>query len=644
MADSGFQGINPAMLTQLMRSMTSGVNGAQPLANSYLAQFSRLGVATGAVNKLLADYAWATSQQPMLQRRWTLASHQPSGDWLHGFATVGAGALAYTTPGAAKSAGTAAAKQMQAYLKGKDVTGVQKELAALKANEYDPAYTAAFFTELGTAGLYALAQYAQGRGDSEAGEEEVKEVLGNALATSNYGLDEFLTQQKAATNKNLAYEVNAWWNLLPSAEQDKLIKDAPAQVGQLDGLPATVRDTANRIVFNNDYTRTEGQVGKLESQIAALNKQITDLENNARQYSGDPFSSSAYQSKLAALQGKLASLQGELSPLQGDLAGMSAIKAKLGQPGKGQNGLPPVYLLGFDTNGNGHAIVSFGDPDTATNVVTYVPGVGSRLSAAGGDLTRTERLWAQANLDDPKASTASIYWLGYNAPQLSSSLSSDLQIGYTNIARAAAPSLDSFAAGLQAAHVPSFAAHTVMLGHSYGSLVVGEATTRDQGKLADDLILVGSPGVGVDSFAGLDMSGKHVWAGQAAWDEVPDLPPWNPLDWGRGVSHFGTNPASPAFGAEDFQVASGSPWPPFSAHSSYWDPGSTSLRNMARIVDGQYGSVSLTPGSDANYAHPVHPDPEPQQPPTPPATSSPARKSAHPAPSPTPGQQPSPTP
>ena len=46
-----------------------------------------------------------------------------------------------------------------------------------------------------------------------------------------------------------------------------------------------------------------------------------------------------------------------------------------------------------------------------------------------------------------------------------------------------------------AAHIGS-PTHTVMLGHSYGSLVVGEAATRAPG-LATDLAFVGSPGVSV---------------------------------------------------------------------------------------------------------------------------------------------------
>jgi len=91
-----FQGINPPMLQQLIKSLNSGVTGAQPLANSYVSQFTRVGLDTGPIQKLLADYGWASAQQPMLNRRYSLASHQPSGDFTGGkghnyFAMAGRG-------------------------------------------------------------------------------------------------------------------------------------------------------------------------------------------------------------------------------------------------------------------------------------------------------------------------------------------------------------------------------------------------------------------------------------------------------------------------------------------------------------------------------------------------------------------------
>ena len=182
-----FQGINPSMLQQLIKSLNSGVTGARPLASSYVSQFTRVGLDTGPIQKLLADYGWASAQQPMLNRRYSLASHQPSGDFTNGWTEEGAGALFYTTTAAAKGAGQADAKQMQAYLDAHDWSGIQKELDAMSQNGDDADYMAAFFSQLGPKGLYALSLYAQGGPSSDAAnEQEVQQVVGSGLATASY--------------------------------------------------------------------------------------------------------------------------------------------------------------------------------------------------------------------------------------------------------------------------------------------------------------------------------------------------------------------------------------------------------------------------------------------------------------------------
>lgn len=70
------------------------------------------------------------------------------------------------------------------------------------------------------------------------------------------------------------------------------------------------------------------------------------------------------------------------------------------------------------------------------------------------------------------------------------------------------------------------------------------------------------------------------------------------MDWLDGSSHFGTNPAFPQFGARDFYVGPGNPVSaadPIGAHSQYWDVGSASLKNLAKITDGRYGQIQWAP-------------------------------------------------
>jgi hypothetical protein len=108
-----FEGIDPHLLAQLMTSLKSGIGSAQPLAASYLGQFSALGLDTSRISRLQQDYGWAQGQQPMLQRRYDLASHQPSGQWVDGMATNGAGYLEFSTQAQAQAAGAKAAQQLK---------------------------------------------------------------------------------------------------------------------------------------------------------------------------------------------------------------------------------------------------------------------------------------------------------------------------------------------------------------------------------------------------------------------------------------------------------------------------------------------------------------------------------------------------
>jgi hypothetical protein len=67
--------------------------------------------------------------------------------------------------------------------------------------------------------------------------------------------------------------------------------------------------------------------------------------------------------------------------------------------------------------------------------------------------------------------------------------------------------------------------HITAIGHSYGSLTVGQAAQRDGGiPGADDIILVGSPGTGADRAEDLNVGKDHVFVGSAENDPVTMLP------------------------------------------------------------------------------------------------------------------------
>ena len=67
--------------------------------------------------------------------------------------------------------------------------------------------------------------------------------------------------------------------------------------------------------------------------------------------------------------------------------------------------------------------------------------------------------------------------------------------------------------------------HLTAIGHSYGSRTVGAATQQGGGiPGVDDIVLVGSPGVGVDHAEDLGVGKDHVFVGAAENDVVTKLP------------------------------------------------------------------------------------------------------------------------
>jgi hypothetical protein len=266
--------------------------------------------------------------------------------------------------------------------------------------------------------------------------------------------------------------------------------------------------------------------------------------------------------------------------------GLQALAARLDDPG-----LPRAYLLGLDPAGDGRAIVAVGDPDHATDVVTYVPGVNRGLADVPALVGRTDAIAARAGELGPTRRVSAVLWLGYDAPD-------GLDVALPRAAHGSEAALDSFADGLRATHVGD-RSHNTVLGHSYGSLVAG-VTARDRGLDADELVLIGSPGVGVDRAAQLTgIPAGHVWAGAAAGDPVQRFAPGlgqvvvdaltnlrHPFSAHYGDATpdvflwHGRNPVTEGFGAHVFAAAAAG------GHSGYWQ--GSALDAITEITLGAY--------------------------------------------------------
>lgn len=382
-----------------------------------------------------------------------------------------------------------------------------------------------------------------------------------------------------------AADVMAWWTHLSPAEQAAWEADHPDQIGSLDGIPADVRDKVNRKL--------------LDAQIAQL-----------QQNGSDP-----------TLLATLTHLRDQLNVSGPVLMSDNHQLYRAGATDYFKTPMPPLYLLHYDTQGNGHLIMAAGNPDTAQNVVTYVPGLGTNLGdhMIGNDIPHTENLYLQAMDNHPGTTVSSIFWLGYDAPQISGGADGPMHaidVSQNANADAGAPKLTAFLNGLHATSVATGPVHYTALGHSYGSLVVGTAAAKPGGIPVDDIVFVGSPGVSVDHASDLHISASHVWAGAASNDPVPTLnyvtsagemaipivgAYWSMLDDHKGGGWFGQNPVTSDFGGNVFAVASGDTGSfGMQAHGEYFDPhprpphglsSGSSLNNMAHIITGDYGDV-----------------------------------------------------
>ncbi|MFD5745990.1 alpha/beta hydrolase [Streptomyces sp. NPDC127033] len=381
-------------------------------------------------------------------------------------------------------------------------------------------------------------------------------------------------------------ERGAWWAGLTEEQRQEYLAVYPDVIGNLDGIPAETRDTANR-------DNLQLLIGKLEGQNSEkAQTQLAGLKSIDQQLRADP-----------------------------------------------ADGVPPMYLLGIGDQGNGRAIVSFGNPDTSRNVSAYVPGLGTALdeSFATNDVKRArDTAVGAAEYDE---SSAAIVWLGYDAPQLpAEKLADNAGVMFDHDAKAGARAYNEFMAGISATN-QNADPHITAIGHSYGSFTVGQAAQRNGGiPGADDIVLLGSPGTGADSAKDLGVGKGHVYVGAAENDPVTMMPTKDESSaLGAGVVGggsvggslglvggpfgglagaavggvlggiagyssseeesqiwFGTDPAHADFGATRFKVDDG-PRPfvggegPTPAHSNYFNPEKDpeSADNIAKIVAGR---------------------------------------------------------
>jgi pimeloyl-ACP methyl ester carboxylesterase len=262
-------------------------------------------------------------------------------------------------------------------------------------------------------------------------------------------------------------------------------------------------------------------------------------------------------------------------------------------------------FLAFDPRGDGTAVEAVGDLVTADRIVVLVPGVDTTLRdfdrGLGGVARRSPAVQARSLYDalraaEPAARVAVIAWLGYDPPE-----GVGLEAARDTRARAGASALARFVTEVDTQRP---GATIVLVGHSYGALVVGLAAASAGGSVTD-LVALGAPGMGADRAADLGTPAR-VWSALAASDWIRRVPPVRLGRLGHGVP-----PSAPAFGARPLPAGR------VRGHDGYLEPGSDTLDAVVSVVLGAHllaGSLaraalfptsSLLPGWPGRAAAPA---------------------------------------
>jgi Alpha/beta hydrolase len=383
--------------------------------------------------------------------------------------------------------------------------------------------------------------------------------------------------------------VEQWWKSLTQKDRERLVVEHPAELGNLNGIPAAARDTINQRVLTDDLAR----VTDVAARHGVSSEQV--LADPAF-YGLSAKDVTRYSNALKVAQG--------LNHQRGDDPDPSRQR--------------PVMLWRYQPladNGQGRAAIAIGNPDYADNTTVIVPGTGS--SVKGGWLSDGHNdamsLWDQANTADPNSTHAVISWMGYDAPDGFT----DTRVANPVLARTGGDLLAADVNGLSTTHQDP-RHHMTVIGHSYGSTTVADAFAHS-GMHANDAVLLGCPGTDVARNAGdFHLDGGHVYVGDASTDPVSYIgtaPEYlhdylnRQLGYPVGLdAGLGLDPAGDRFGSIRFDAeVAGRDGLDTGDHSHYYDVGSESLRAMTFIVTGESGRLGEE-GLLADGRHQPHVD------------------------------------
>jgi len=347
-----------------------------------------------------------------------------------------------------------------------------------------------------------------------------------------------------------AAEVARWWDSLTEAQRDRLLADDPGLLGRTDGIPAAVRDEANRAFLESELDR------------------LRDEEPPRYAGRGSNPQWTLWHDQLETLENAQAMLRADRS----------------------------LSLLLLDTrDGRIELALAVGDVDSADHVGVYTQGLFSNTADGEGvqdqaqrikELDRTARslLIGDGRGDE---STAMVMWMGYDSPQ------NVVDVLFDDQANAGAARLASFADGIRAVNADT---HLTGLGHSYGSLVTGIAARETEA--FDSVAVFGSPGINGDlADVNVDADRFYVLANPGDPVALSGKFGGNPVEL-DGAQQLSTAPSAGLSGKEPpsgWLIAAPLVSPlgliplgdyALDQHTSYLVDKSTSQHNLAAVVVG----------------------------------------------------------
>jgi len=340
-----------------------------------------------------------------------------------------------------------------------------------------------------------------------------------------------------------AREIALWWSGLAGPARGDLLASAPGLIGNLEGVPFEMRNTANRAYLSDTIAQLSGPEVGSRSQALDESTQLRMLQK---------------------------------------------VTAALVAPA----GAPTRALLSLDPDGAGTASIVIGDLGTADYVSILVPGmfytVDGQMAAwttAAQGLYDEQVSWVdQLGLG---GTVATVAWIGYETPSLVNFTSLDLAYQGRDALASAVNGLHDLRGDDQP--------YLSLIAHSYGSTAAMMALT-DYGIDIDSIGIIGSPGSSAQLASDLGVPGDNVYVGEADWDQVKDSAFFGS---DPGSASFGAHRFRVAGGTDPVtgQALLGS-----TGHDEYLMVGSESLRNLALVALGQGRLVTMADGSSAAKA------------------------------------------